>query len=114
MIPSVLSALTAGKGGEPTFTSRVLAWAEMRISRATFIWAVLGVCLAAALGWAVYVSWAYLLFTRMFPVGAVDMPRGIGALLASLQGYAVAFGPLASVVVLSAAFHFVRRQRTGS
>ena len=70
--------------------------------------------LVTALGWAIYVSWAYSFLARAFPVLDNDVPGGVQGLLASLQGCAVAFGPLASAVVLAAAFHLMRRRRVDS
>jgi hypothetical protein len=65
----------------------------MGVFRRTLTWAVLAIWFVIALGWAGYVSWAYLWLARTVPVDPGDVPKGAEGVLASVQGFAVAFGP---------------------
>jgi hypothetical protein len=57
-------------------------------------WVAVFSLLATAIAWAAYVTEYYLFLARAFPVRRVEA-HGWSALVASAQGYLVAFGPLA-------------------
>ena len=66
--------------------------------RSWWWWTIGGGLLVATGAWAIYVVNWYLFLARRFPT-AVPERRDLTALLADLQGYAMAFGPLLVVVI---------------
>ena len=71
----------------------------MRVRTRRAIWVVIGGGLfVGACAWAIYVSSFYLFLARAFPTEAPES-AGPSAALASMQGYAVALGPLGVLIV---------------
>ena len=97
-------------GGEAAFLGFIgaisglswwLVWTRGRlVGRAgVYVKAALFMLLALAASWAMYVASAFIWMAKAFPTSAPRSPD-LGYVLASLQGYAVVFGPLVAVTTL--------------
>lgn len=75
------------------------------------IWTLIGGSLVVvASAWAIYVSSFYLFLARAFPMEAREGDVS-SAGLASIQAYAVAFGPLAILIVATSIWLLLRRRK---